>query len=100
MVIDGDVHQSSTITDTMIRGVHNIKILRSQCFGRFKSTDMLKICGIEGEIQFLFLMTPYPTCKIQFNKKRGAQTDPNSVLLSFYVFLNSASVGGYAQLLR
>jgi len=36
MVIDGDVHQSSTITDTMIRGVHNMKILRPQYIGSVK----------------------------------------------------------------
>jgi hypothetical protein len=32
-------------------------------------------------------MTPYPTYKIQFIKKRGAQTDQNSIPLFFYAFL-------------
>jgi len=56
------------------------------------------ICGIEGEIQFPFLMTPYPSYKIQFNKKRGAQTDQNSVSLLFYAFLLSDYSDGYVQL--
>jgi hypothetical protein len=40
MVIDGDVHQSSTITDTMIRGVHNMKILRPQYIGAPRGRKM------------------------------------------------------------
>ena len=58
----------------------------------------LEICGIEGKIQFPFLMTPYPSYKIQFNKKRGAQTDQNSVSLFFYAFLVFDYSDGYVQL--
>ena len=44
------------------------------------------------------LLTPYPAYKIQFNKKRGAQTDQNSVSLFFYAFLEFDPADGYVQL--
>jgi len=43
-------------------------------------------------------MMPYPAYKIQFNKKRGAQTDQNSVSLFFYAFLVFDYSDGYVQL--
>ena len=60
--------------------------------------QMLEVCGIEGKIQFLVLMTPYPTYKIQINKKRGAQTDQNSVSSFFYAFFVFDYSDGYVQL--
>ena len=81
-------------TVTMIAGIDDItRFLRPLIF-----PPSLEICGIEGKIQFLFLMTPYPTYKIQFNKKRGAQTDQNSVSLFFYAFLVFDYSDGYVQL--
>jgi hypothetical protein len=52
MLIDGDVHQSSTIKNTMIRGVHNMKYYDHN-FGNFtdiKATSKEMLSFQEQEV--------------------------------------------------